>query len=421
MPATLPLAATAYPGLLTAEVRHTEDDRYLLLAGGRVFQVGAIVYGVVQDLQRGLDLAAACASYTQRHQRTLHPADLEPVLRKYLGTGASAPAVSRTSYIYGQVQLVKGEMLTTLGRPFQGLFRPWLLGPLLVVVAALLAAFVLRQGWFVPRFHSLPAVQTTLLAYMGLIVGVFFHELGHSVAALRYGMPPKGIGFGFYLVFPVFFADVTHVWALPKAKRIIINLGGVYFQGLFTLLLLGGYYALAPAWAGSRELLGTIITMNLFVMLYSLNPFLRNDGYWIYSDLFGLPNLMHQAVFYPLRLVPRAGAPLAAFRRAELPLLAYSLANYALFIYLLRVFGHYSTHTLLPRLHGLLSAPSFPANLLHWPEALFLLKTFGLYGFMLYMTAFSLWRNLRAYTKNRQAAAAKAAAASAPALQAALA
>ncbi len=415
MSAALPLAAT-YPGLLTAQVRHTEDDRYLLLVGGRMFQVGDIVYGIVQDLQRGLDLPTACAHYTQRHQRTLRPTDLEPLLRKYLGTEAPAAAVSRTSYIHGQVQLMQGEVLHALGRPFQSLFRAWVLGPLLVVVAVLLGAFVLRQGWFVPQFHSVPAVQTTLLAYLGLVVGIFFHELGHSVAAMRYGMQPKGIGFGFYLVFPVFFADVTEVWALPKAKRIIINLGGVYFQGLFTLLLMGGYYALPLAWAGSRELLGTVLTMNLFVMLYSLNPFLRNDGYWIYSDLFGLPNLMHQAVFYPLRFLPHAGSRPAALHRQELPLLLYSLANYALFGYLLGVFGRYSTHTLLPRLHGLLSSSAFPGNLLNWPDALFLLKTFGLYGFMVYMTAFSLWRNLRAYAKNRQAAA-KAAAVAAPVLQ----
>jgi len=422
MPTLLPLAAPAsYPGLATAEVRPTEDGRYLLLAGGRVFQIGAIVYEVVQALQAGLDLPAACAAYAQRHQRTLRADDLAPVLHKYLGEAAGAPAVSRTSYIYAQVQLLRGEVLTKLGQPFRGMFRPWVLGPLLAVVAALLGTFVLKQGWFVPSFHSLPALQTTLLAYVGLVVGVFFHELGHSVAALRYGMRPKGIGFGFYLVFPVFFADVTEVWALPKAKRIVINLGGVYFQGLFTLLLMAGYYALPLAWADSRELLGTIITMNLFVMLYSLNPFLRNDGYWVYSDLFGLPNLMQQAFFYPLRWLPRAGTRPAPLRRAELPLLVYSVANYALFVYLLCVFERYSAHTLLPRLHGLLSAPNFPGNLLNWPDALFLLKTFGLYGFMLYMTAFSFWRNLRAYAKNRQAQAAKAAAAATPSRAVALA
>jgi putative peptide zinc metalloprotease protein len=398
---TLLTAFDLYPGLRTAEVRHTEDNRYLLLSGGRVFQIGAAVFEMVQYLQRGLDLEAACTTYEQQHLRRVPRDEMAAVLSTYLSTDALAPAASRTSYIYGQVQLLKGSVLTYLGRPFQGLFHPLVLAPLLALVAALLVGFVLKQGWFMPRFHSGAAVQTTLLAYVGVIVGIFFHELGHSVGALRYGMHPKGIGFGFYLIFPVFFADVTDVWSLTKSQRIVINLGGVYFQGLFSLILIGLYYALPAAWAGSHELLGTIVTMNLFVMIYSLNPFLRNDGYWIYSDLFGIPNLMHQAVLYPLRFVPRAGAPVAPLRRAELPLLLYAAANYALFVYLLRVFINYSSHTLLPRLAGLLSAADFPGNLLTWPNGLFLLKTFGLYGFMLYMTVFTFWRNYRNFTRNR--------------------
>lgn len=394
-------SAILYPGLSTAEVHHSEDNRYLLLTRGRVFQIGVAVYEVVQGLQRGLALQEACSAYEETHHIRLRTEELNTLLVKYLGTPTDAPAATQASYIYAKVSLLKGSTLTAMARPFQGLFHPSVLSVLLAVVTLLLASFVLKQGWFIPRFHSLPAVQTTLLAYAGVIVGVFFHELGHSVAAVRYGMRPKGIGFGFYLIFPVFFADVTDVWVLGKAKRIVINLGGVYFQGLFTLALIGGYYALPVAYAGSRELLGTVVTMNLFVMIYSLNPFLRNDGYWVYSDLFGIPNLMHKAVLYPLRFVPRAGQPVAPFHRTELPLLLYAAGNYALFVYLVGVFSHYSTYTLLPRLQSMLSATDFWSNLLLWPNMLFLLKTFGLYGFMLYMTLYTFWRNYRNYCKGK--------------------
>jgi putative peptide zinc metalloprotease protein len=419
-----PDPTVAYPVLSTAELQHTPDNRFLLIVAGRVYQVGELLYHVIGRLQAGETLADICADYRLRGTQ-LREAEVDLVLRKYLAVPEEL-APRRSSYLHTKFDLVGPELLHRLCQPLLGLFRGQLMPVLLVLAGLVTAAFVHRWGTFVLDTSSRAMLLSGVGAYVGLVLGIFCHELGHASAATRFGVAPKAIGFGFYLLFPVFFADVTNVWTLGKRPRIMINLAGVYLQLLFCVLLIGVFYLLPAGQETGRHLVGTIISMNVVVVLYSLNPFLRNDGYWVYSDLFDVPNLMSRSVLYPWRLLglvaPENRAIPTTFRfPQDVALLVYSLANYGLFFYLLTLFYGYSSHTLLPRLGKLLGHADFPHNLLNWDDSLFLLKTFGLYGFMLYMTVFSFWRNLRNYRRRQaritaldQSAAADQAAATAP-------
>jgi len=124
--------------------------------------------------------------------------------------------------------------------------------------------------------------------FFTLIILTFFsgilHELGHAAACSHLGAKHGGIGFGFYLLSPVLFADVSDAWRLNKYKRIIVNLGGIYFELIYTGLIIC-----------CSLLLGNtlyILAIILFLQtLLNLNPFLRTDGYWILSDYLDIPNL----------------------------------------------------------------------------------------------------------------------------------
>jgi putative peptide zinc metalloprotease protein len=394
-------AAQAYPLLVDAELRHTPDNRFLLLAAGRVFLIGELLFNVIGRLQRGQALAAVCADYRAHGPVALHEAEVDALLRRYLAPVAEG-LPKRSAYLHTRFDLVGEQLLQRLCQPFLRLFEARTMAALLLLAGLLTGAFFYTWGSFMLRQVADKTLLCAVVAYGAMVGGVFFHELGHATAAARFGVAPKSIGFGFYLVFPVFFTDVTNVWQLPKKQRIIVNLAGVYFQLLFGVLLLAVFY-LIPATAGLlRTLTGTVLGMNLLVILYSLNPFLRNDGYWVYSDFFELPNLMSRAILYPwrrLRLVApeRSERPHTFSLATDLPLLVYSVANYGLFCYLVGVFIHYSSHTLVPRLAQLLQPANFPHNLLTLENSLFLLKTFGFYGLMGYMTLYSLWRNYRAH------------------------
>lgn len=126
-----------------------------------------------------------------------------------------------------------------------------------------------------------------LLVFM--FVSSFFHELGHASACKYFGLSHGGIGFGLYLNFPVLYTDVTEVWKLSRKQRCVVNIAGVYFQCFLLVGLLIAFFI-----TGNNIVRYLILLINLgFVM--TLNPFFRFDGYWIASDLLGVPNLRERS------------------------------------------------------------------------------------------------------------------------------
>jgi putative peptide zinc metalloprotease protein len=105
------------------------------------------------------------------------------------------------------------------------------------------------------------------------------HEVGHIAACRKFGIDHGEIGFGFYLIFPVVYADVTKIWTLDKHKRTIANLGGIYLELVYASILTAIYLYTA-------EMVFLVASVFVFIKaLTELNPFIRYDGYWVLSDL----------------------------------------------------------------------------------------------------------------------------------------
>ncbi|MDQ0497132.1 site-2 protease family protein [Paenibacillus brasilensis] len=62
-----------------------------------------------------------------------------------------------------------------------------------------------------------------------LLLSILFHEFGHVVAAYRYGIRPRDIGIGLYMLVPVMFVDLSEAWKLPRKQRVVIDFAGIYF------------------------------------------------------------------------------------------------------------------------------------------------------------------------------------------------
>ena len=207
------------------------------------------------------------------------------------------------------------------------LFRPRCVMPivaLFVVIHAMVlpdALHAAHGAWTVP--------QTCTLVLLFLASGLF-HECGHIAACRYFGCDHGGIGFGLYLVFPVWYADVTQAWQLQRRQRAVVDLGGVYFQALFLIavdvvaLASGNPVAFKLAW---------LVT---FAMLLTLNPVFKFDGYWLLSDLSGLHNLHRQVRQSISILVARAMRKQSASRpplQATI-LHAYLLLSACYFVYI---------------------------------------------------------------------------------------
>ena len=122
-----------------------------------------------------------------------------------------------------------------------------------------------------------------LLIFM--LVSSFFHELGHASACKYFKVQHGGIGFGLYLTFPVLYTNVTEAWKLNRLQRCIVNIAGVYFQCYILIALLVAFFIT------ENDILRYLILIMNFGFLMTLNPFFKFDGYWIASDLLGVPNL----------------------------------------------------------------------------------------------------------------------------------
>jgi putative peptide zinc metalloprotease protein len=140
----------------------------------------------------------------------------------------------------------------------------------------------------------------SLWMFVLCLVSILCHEFGHAAAVARYGGKPGHIGFGLYLLLPSFYADVSVIWRFRRTERMVVDLGGIYFQQLsFVVFALLGHYLLAP------EFFAVCYFIDLMAW-FNLNPVFRFDGYWFLVDYLALPNLYQHALKYISYQIRRA-------------------------------------------------------------------------------------------------------------------
>jgi putative peptide zinc metalloprotease protein len=169
-----------------------------------------------------------------------------------------------------------------------------LLGPLFhwPVILAVIAGVAGVDYWLF-AVHGLSAalgqilndpVDLLLVVALTIVSGAF-HECGHATGCRYGGARPGRIGVGIYLVWPSFFTNVTDSYRLSRGGRLRTDLGGLYFNLIFMLVLASAYVAT------SAPLLLLVIALTHVEMLEQLLPFVRFDGYFILSDFAGVPDL----------------------------------------------------------------------------------------------------------------------------------
>ncbi|XWV20217.1 MAG: hypothetical protein HEQ28_06900 [Prevotella sp.] len=185
-----------------------------------------------------------------------------------------------------------------IGRTLKSLFAFKFYYLVLAINFALLTAFLFTTGG---EYLTLEKVNLTTLVvvYVAILLSTLFHEFGHASACCYYNIPPGAIGVCVYLNMLVFYADVSNVWHLSRDKRVVVNLGGVYFQ---MILLIPIYIAYNIT--RSDLLAYLLLSFNLNFILV-LNPLFKFDGYWILSDMLGVPNLRKKGIEYLMYCIKR--------------------------------------------------------------------------------------------------------------------
>jgi putative peptide zinc metalloprotease protein len=293
---------TAYPPRLAPGIEllgelkdsgFAEPRSLVRRADGQVIQLSRLLYMVssLMDGTRGPDDTASAVSaelgrtLTGEQVRYLITAKLAP-LGIVAGQGAPVlPTASPLLALRARVTLLPERAACAAGTFLRPLFRLPVIGAVIVSVAAL-DFWIFTTHGLDPAFRQLLNDPVDLLLVAGLtIVSALFHECGHAAGCRYGGARPGRIGAGIYLVWPAFFTNVTDSYRLSRAGRLRTDLGGLYFNLIFMLALAAFYMAT------SAEILLLVIAITHLEMLEQLLPFVRFDGYFILSDLVGVPDL----------------------------------------------------------------------------------------------------------------------------------
>jgi putative peptide zinc metalloprotease protein len=264
-------------------------------ADGQTIQMPPLLYMVAEEVdgRRGYDEIAERVGekfgrpVSADNVRVLVEEKLRP-LGVLAGADGSSPELQKLDPMLAlkfRAALVPEGVTHAITSVFYPFFYP-------PVIAAVLAGLVAVDVWY---FFIHGVAQSTrelvynpilLLMVLGLVVvATALHEIGHATAARYGGAKPGVMGAGIYVVWPAFYTDVTDAYRLDRKGRLRTDLGGVYFNVLFILAITGAYFL-----TGFEPLLVLIIVQHMQILQQFL-PFLRLDGYYILSDLTGVPDL----------------------------------------------------------------------------------------------------------------------------------
>lgn len=272
-------------------------EEYVLASGdGRQFKVSALARRILGRLD-GRTTLDQIAAELNGESIPVTPDQLRQMLEDtYLRMGViedgaaparpPRPAVRRRPGfpMLLALPLVPERVVAPVAHWLRHLFLPALALPLLALIGAA-HGFIYSTELEVRSLGPESYLWITLLCLLSILI----HELGHAAAVSRFGGTPGTIGWGLYLLLPTFFADVSQLWRFPRRHRMVVDLGGAYFQLLVFVVFAG-----LTAYTGSQELLAACHLIDVMVLM-ALNPLFHFDGYWFLADYLALPKLQKTA------------------------------------------------------------------------------------------------------------------------------
>ncbi len=206
---------------------------------------------------------------------------------------------TKTMQALNRMNLVSFKIPLGNPDPLLKKITPWLrplTGPLFGLfwfITAMFALGTLFSHW--QEFHARSAgffapanLLLIWLIWLGLKV---LHELFHALVCYRYGGRIHEAGILFILFMPFTYVDATSSWNFPSRwQRLHVAAAGIFSElavAWIALLVWAEHPDSTTGLIAHR----TVIVAGVSSLLFNGNPLMRFDGYYILSDLVGIPNL----------------------------------------------------------------------------------------------------------------------------------
>ncbi len=202
---------------------------------------------------------------------------------------------------------------------------------LVLVMAAGYTVFM-RWGDLTEPLSGLLAAQNLAVMWLTLIVLKVIHEFGHAFACKRYGGYVPDMGAYMIMFTPCAYVDATSSWGFTrKSQRIVVCLAGMYVETICAAIAVFVWSTTGPSTVHNVAY-NVIFLASVVTMLFNVNPLMRYDGYYIFSDLTEIPNLRSRSSQYLMARLKQSLLTIPAKqenlpRRLRFTLLTFGIAS----------------------------------------------------------------------------------------------
>jgi multidrug resistance efflux pump len=161
----------------------------------------------------------------------------------------------------------------------------------------LVAAGMTASQWneILQDFPRLYSFQSLFLAYVTMLTVITAHEFAHGLTCKHHGGSVREMGFFLLFFQPAFYCNVSDAWLFPeKSKRLWVTFAGAYFE-IFLWAIATVVWRLSDPFTLINYMALVVMATSGIKTLFNLNPLIKLDGYYLLSDLLGVPNLRQRA------------------------------------------------------------------------------------------------------------------------------
>ena len=264
----------------------SDEARYLIGCRGQYYEAGVVVANLITTLKEYGTEDEAIKAFLRNNNNRYTIEQIRDAIKKYIAPMQENKGGGK-QFLY-QKEIMSAQHVDRFSDALKLLFNKYIMVSVIFVALTLDAVFFLTTKDLL-TFSNKVNAYTIIGLLLFMLASSFFHELGHASACKRFGIKHGGIGLGLYLNFHVLYTDVTEVWKLDRSRRCVVNIAGVYFQLMCIIPIIVCFML-----TDSDVLHYMIIIMN-FGFVMTLNPFFKFDGYWMASDILGVPNLRQRS------------------------------------------------------------------------------------------------------------------------------
>lgn len=261
-----------------------------------------------------------------------------------LAAATDDPPPRKRNWLYLRLPLFDPDRIVSAIEPLvRFLWTPAFAG--LYVATLVLAALV---TWIHGReiLAHIPALSIVHLAgglAVAAVIQTALHEMAHGLTCKHYGGTVPETGFLLILFFlPALYVDVSDAWLFRRRRhRVLVSLAGPMLDLGVAALAILAWRVMPPS--DLRAGLVLLAVASTISVVLNLNPLLRLDGYYVLSDLSGIPNLRQSAVQFLAGGLRRRGVDadgaIDVTPRARGFLLLYAVLSVAYMGFVLSILG----------------------------------------------------------------------------------